>query len=205
MTFLKRFGALLLALAVVMPVMAQFRIGPRVGVNINELHFSQDAFNSDNRAGFTAGLMTEFTVPVIDLGLDASIMYVKRNSEWMTANIPTSEGVKMHSDYIEIPINLKYKLGLPIVGGLVKPFVTTGPSFAFLTSKKAISAAVEKKSTDIAWNFGFGVELFKHVQVAASYGIGMTKAFKAVGAAQSGDSSIDGKNRYWTVTAAYLF
>ena len=56
----------------------------------------------------------------------------------------------------------------------------------------------------MAWNFGFGVELFSKVQVAASYGLGLTKSLEAVGVMDNG-VDIDGKNRYWTVTAAYLF
>ena len=55
----------------------------------------------------------------------------------------------------------------------------------------------------MAWNFGFGVQLLGHLQVGASYGIGMTKAFEKIGAVEGVD--IQGKNRYWTVTAAYLF
>lgn len=41
---------------------AQFRIGPRVGLNINQLHFNDQAFSSDNRAGFNLGVIAEFTV-----------------------------------------------------------------------------------------------------------------------------------------------
>ena len=101
------------------------------------------------------------------------------------------------------PINLKYKIGLPVIGKIITPYVFTGPSFAFLTSRKAINEAWKNKSTSVAWNFGFGVQLLGHLQVGASYGIGMTKAFEKIGAVEGVD--IQGKNRYWTVTAAYLF
>ena len=47
---------------------------------------------------------------------------------------------------------------------------------------------------------GGGVELFSHLQVAATYGWGLSKS-------SSNDSGVAlyGKNRCWTVTAAYLF
>ncbi|WP_161553806.1 outer membrane beta-barrel protein, partial [Paramuribaculum intestinale] len=106
-------------------------------------------------------------------------------------------------EYIEIPLNLKWKINVPVVASIVKPFLTTGPSFSFLTSKESFREFKNKK-TDVAWNFGFGVELIKHIQVSASYGIGMTKAFESVGLT-NGAQNIDAKNRYWTVTAAYLF
>ncbi len=187
---------------------AQIKFGLKAGAAINDLKFDSDIFSKENRAGFTGGLMLEFTVPVIGVGFDVSAMYVHR-----TVNFENTEGYNelteeerdaLGRDYIDIPVNLKYKLSLPGIGSVVKPFVTTGPSFAFLVSKKEVNDFIKNKSCDIAWNFGFGVELFSHVQVAASYGLGMTNTLEFIGARDNG-ASIEGKNRYWTVTAAYLF
>lgn len=192
--------------AIVMVVMttsaasAQFRIGPRLGVEVNSLKFNEDVFNSDNRAGFTGGLMAEFNIPVVNLAFDASVMYVRRVKD---INFKNEDGVNSNSDYIEIPINFKWKIGLPVVGKIVTPYVFTGPSFAFLTSKRAISEAFSNKKTDIAWNFGLGLQLFTHLQVGASYGLGMTKAVETLSSYQG--EKIDGKNKYWTITAAWLF
>ena len=191
----------IVAFATSMPAASQFRFGLKAGVAINSLKFTsaeefKGSFNTDNRAGFVGGAMVEFTVPVIGVGVDASLLYVHREAKSTTDNIKR--------DYIDIPINLKYKLSIPVISAVLKPFVTTGPSFAFLASKKEISDAWENKSVDVAWNFGFGVEVLSHVQVAASYGIGLTNTLKWIGATQN-NAKIDGKNRYWTVTAAYLF
>lgn len=201
---MKKLKGLFMAIAAVMmlsvPAAAQFRIGPRIGTEINSLRFDKSAFDSDNRAGFTGGLQVEFTAPIINLGFDASVMYVHRVSNPKIANMSGD----FTKDYIEIPVNLKYKLGLPVVGKIISPYIFTGPSFAFLTSKKAINEFVESKTMDVAWNFGLGIQLFSHLQIGASYGLGMTKALKAVGQLdQSAD--IEGKNKYWTVTAAWLF
>ena len=191
----------IVAFATSMPAASQFRFGLKAGVAINSLKFTsaeevKGSFNTDNRAGCVGGAMVEFTVPVIGVGVDASLLYVHREAKSTTDNIKR--------DYIDIPINLKYKLSIPVISAVLKPFVTTGPSFAFLASKKEISDAWENKSVDVAWNFGFGVEVLSHVQVAASYGIGLTNTLKWIGATQN-NAKIDGKNRYWTVTAAYLF
>ena len=202
---MKRFWALALALAVIMPAMAQFRFGVRAGLNVNSLHFNKEIFDENNRAGFTGGVMAEFTVPIIGVGADLGVMYVRRNSQFMqTLADKTTEVQNLNSDYIEIPLNIKYKIGIPAISSILKPYIFTGPSFAFLTSKKHIENFVHDKSCDIAWNFGLGLEFFNHLQVGASYGLGMTKAFQAVNLA--GDAAgIEGKNRYWTVTAAWLF
>ena len=183
---------------------AQFSIGPRVGINVNSMHFDSDLFKSENRAGFTGGLQAEFMIPMVGFGFDASVMYVHRvnNATIDTNGTATAPQIK-DKDYIEIPVNLKYKIGLPVIGKIITPYVFTGPSFAFLTSRKALNEAWKNKSTSVAWNFGFGVQLLGHLQVGASYGIGMTKAFEKIGAVEGVD--IQGKNRYWTVTAAYLF
>lgn len=187
-----------LAIAAISPAasQAQLRFGPKVGLNVNSLHFNESTFDAGNRAGFNAGLMAEFTVPVIGIGGDISAMYVRRSAEIKGQPIDKRE-------YIEIPINLKWKINVPVVASIIRPYLTTGPSFAFLTSKENFREFRNKK-TDVAWNFGFGVELLKHVQVSASYGLGMTKAFKSAGLV-NGSQDIDAKNRYWTVTAAYLF
>ncbi len=182
-----------------MPAQAQFRFGLKAGMNVNSLHFSTETFEAKNRAGFTGGAMIEFTAPVIGIGFDLSAMYVRRNSQWLDNNNITKD----NRDYIEIPLNLKYRINIPVINNVFRPYLTTGPSFAFLTSKKHIEGAFKNRGFDTSWNFGLGVELFKHVQVGASYGIGLTKALKTFGT--TGSAGIDGRNRYWTVTAAYLF
>ncbi|MDE5643323.1 MAG: PorT family protein [Muribaculaceae bacterium] len=218
MKSIKRFLVALSALvAVGATASAQFAWGPRVGVEVNKLHFNSNIGNdikdSDNRAGITAGLQIEFTVPIVNLGFDASVMYVHRSKvdapvlDQSNPSIPTvagSETKKIGGDYIEVPVNFKYKLGLPVVGNVISPYIFTGPSFAFLTSKQAINDAIQNKKVDIAWNFGLGIQLIKHLQIGASYGLGLTKTVEKV-SGWTGTEPIDGKNNYWTVTAAWLF
>ncbi len=188
--------AAVLALTSVAPASAQFKWGPKIGFNTSKLHFDESGMDSKNMTGFTGGLMAEFTVPVVGLAFDASVMYVDRGVKY--------EDVTKHTSYIEIPINLKYKFGLPVVGKIVSPFVYTGPSFAFLCSDKTWED-MKRKSCDVAWNFGLGVELLNHLQIAASYGLGLNSAVESQIVSADGPEIYKGKNRFWTVTAAYLF
>ncbi len=199
---------------VAVPATAQFRFGPRIGTEVNRMSLNTDVFNNENRAGFTGGLQMEFTVPVVGVGFDVSLMYVHRiNNNVYTGNTGSSSAADdealinssayRNRDYIEIPVNFKYKIGLPLVGKIVTPYLFTGPSFAFLTSKKAITNAYKNKSVDVAWNFGVGLQLFSHLQVGASYGLGMTNSFKKISGI--GGTDIEGKNKYWTITAAWMF
>lgn len=194
--------AIVAMVAVSTTASAQFSFGPRVGVAVNSLKFNTDVFDSSNRTGFTGGVQLEFMIPAINLGFDASLMYVRRTSD--VEFVAGQE--KVAKDYFEIPVNLKYKIGLPVVGSVISPYVFTGPSFAFLTSGTAIKEAYEAKKFDVSWNFGFGLQLFRKVQIAASYGLGLSKSIvnKAIGSYEGGDI-VNGKNRFWTITAAYLF
>lgn len=188
-----------------------FKFGPRVGMEVNSMRLNTSVFDNENRAGFTGGLMMEATVPVVNIAFDLSVMYVHRvnQNQYTGATDPdfsaliSSDNYRKR-DYIEIPLNLKWKIGLPVVGKIVTPYIFTGPSFAVLASKREISNAYKNKAFDVAWNFGLGVQLINHLQIGASYGLGMTKTIAAISPINAG-TKIEGKNNYWTVTAAWLF
>lgn len=188
--------ALALIMAFAMPASAQFRFGVKAGATINKLSFDKEVLNSDNRTGFTGGIMAEFTAPLIGIGMDASVLYANRSFDCID-----EQGAEFHKSrsYIDIPLNFKYKLGLPAISKIITPFVTTGPDFSFLCSKKNFQNSIKNKSFDFAWNFGLGVELFSHLQVAANYGLGISNSVSG------NDAMYDSKNRTWTVTAAWLF
>ncbi|MDE6171081.1 MAG: porin family protein [Duncaniella sp.] len=176
------------------------KFGPKVGLTVNKLHFNQDVLNSDNQTGWTAGAMLEATVPIIGIGADLSVMYVRRNAEFMVANNIKDD----NRDYIEIPLNLKYKFNLPVVSKFLVPYIGVGPSVSFLTSRKNIENAYKNKSVDWAMNFGVGVQLMSHLDINARYGLGLTKAVNTFSSATE-SAGIEGKNRYWTITLGYLF
>lgn len=198
-TFIAMIMAVVAIAFTAIPCEAQFRFGVRAGMTVNSLHFNSSTFDAENRAGFTGGVMAEFSAPVSGLGVDVALMYVRRNSQWLEDNNLTKD----NRDYIDIPLNFKWRMNIPLVNSIVRPFLSTGPSFSILTSGRAVRDAYRNRKFDTAWNFGFGVELFKHLQVGASYGLGLTKALKTVGITET--ANINGRNRYWTITAAYLF
>nr|WP_303743083.1 porin family protein [uncultured Duncaniella sp.] len=201
---MKSIKALLLLFVMVIgasaiPAQAQFKFGPKVGLTVNDFHFNKSVVDAENQTGWTAGLLAEFTVPVIGISADLSAMYVRRNTKFLEEN----EMSKDNRDYIEIPLNIKYKFGLPVVSKFLVPYVGVGPSVSFLTSRRHISDAYKNKSVDWALNFGFGVQLLSHIDLNARYGLGLTKAVTAVSGADN--AGIEGKNRYWTISLAYLF
>ncbi len=188
--FKKIMAVTLLAVAMALPASAQFRWGPKVGIDVSKMHFNKEIANSDNQTGITAGLMAEFQVPIIGLCVDGSVMYARRNVKFESGD----ESLVYKRDFIDIPVNLKYKFNFPLISRIVVPYLTTGPNFSFLVGKNKLEGG--KKST-VAWSFGLGAQLISHLQIGASYNFGITKA-------ESSDG-IYGKDRYWAVTAAWLF
>lgn len=185
------------------------RFGVKGGLTVNSLKFNSDLLGSENSCGWTAGVMTKFNVPVIGLGFDASLMYTHRAFGNTDISIPMDDGTvikgeNLTANYIEIPVNLRWDISIPAVGKIITPFITTGPDFSFLTSKKNVDNIWKEQSFDVAWNFGFGVLLVDHLQLHASYGIGLKNSASGADSLYN-NNIINGKNRFWTVTAAYLF
>ena len=187
------------------------KFGIKGGVTVNDLKFNEDIFKADNRCGYTIGLMTKFTAPIINIGFDASVMFTHRVTKVDGLTVIGTDMSQQEvydgsikSDYIEIPINFRWDIGLPVIGKFVSPSLTTGPDFSFLVSKQNVSNAWNKHTFDFAWNFGFGLMFVNKVQLHASYGLGLNNAASS-DSALYGKNLGDGKNRFWSVTAAYLF
>ena len=53
----------------------------------------------------------------------------------------------------------------------------------------------------MSWDIGAGVELFNHLRVSASYGIGISKSMEIV----SDNATTTSKDNNWTISATYLF
>lgn len=184
---------------------AGFRFGIKAGLNINSLHFDKEKlFDSDNRCGWTGGVMVEYMLPVTGLGVDLSAMYTRMNAEAIGEGANSLYGYKqIGKDFIEVPLNIKYKFGIPMVGNIFKPYIYTGPAFAFKLGKNTVND-FKNKTCQVAWNVGLGVELVRHLQIQASYGFGINNVARYVSELNPiGDVKV--KNNYWTITAAYLF
>ncbi|MDE6143379.1 MAG: porin family protein, partial [Muribaculaceae bacterium] len=136
---------LLVAICTMGVANAQFRFGVKAGLNINSLHLNslQENFDKDNHCGYTLGVMTEFQVPIIGLAFDLSAMYTRMNSD-LDSTVPSEEDVAYNKNFLEIPLNLKYKIGLPIVGSIITPYIFTGPSFAIKLDKNSLDAIKTK-------------------------------------------------------------
>ena len=176
---------------------AQVRFGVRGGVTLGKMRFDRNIINSDNRMGYTGGLVLDLGIPVVGLGVEASVMYTYRKNRLSD----DSHVFKRH--YIDIPLYARYRLSLPNVEHVVAPYVFTGPDFSILFDENAPSN-YKNRNTRLSWDIGAGVDLFTHLRLSATYGIGISKAMQYIDQEYTGER-VNGKDKYWTVNAAWLF
>ncbi|MBO5025565.1 MAG: porin family protein [Bacteroidaceae bacterium] len=200
----KLFGIIMVAVAMFMatPANAQFKFGVKAGLNVSKVSFDKDIAKNaiDSRTGFFVGPMAEFTVPIIGLGADVAVLYDNKGVE--------VDGVSETLQYIDIPINVKYSIGL---GSIVGVYVATGPQFSYNIGGKKIFENLENsyslKSSEFSWNVGAGVKLLGHLQVGYNYNIGIGKTGEIDNAVDAAGKILknDVKNNTHQISVAYLF
>lgn len=180
---------------VAIPAHSQLRLGVKGGLNISSVHFNKDIVSSDNVTGFNIGPMIEGTIPLIGLGFDAAILYSQKGID-----VKGEKNIK--NDYIDVPVNLKWKFGLPIL----KAYLTAGPYVGFRVGGEkfwdipgSIGDQLKANSFNAGLNFGAGVEVITHLQVGFNYALGLTEDYSL------SKLDLNGKNRGWSITAAILF
>lgn len=186
-----------------------FSFGIKAGANFNRLSFSKEIVNDINKAnssGWEAGVMVEANLPIVGLGADLSLMYARMNNNG-TIFDNNEEIYVAGKNFIMLPLNIKYKISLPVIGKYMAPYIFTGPNFLFDLDKNTLKN-IKNKKCQVAWNLGIGLEFFHHLQVGASYNFGLGKIGNSIfdgitGIDQNTDYTV--KNNYWMVTAAYLF
>lgn len=177
------------------PAQAQVKLGIKGGLNVSSVHFNKKVIGKDNVTGFNIGPMMEVMVPVMGIGFDAALLYSQRG-----IGLKSEDDLK--NDYIDVPVNLKWKFGLP----LVKGYLAAGPYIGFRVGGDkfgdipgSIGDQLKAKSFNAGVNLGAGVELVRHLQVGFNYTLGLTDDYV------DAQREWNGKNRGWSVMAAILF
>jgi hypothetical protein len=185
---------LLLAMATAAPVSARtFGFGVMGGLNVSKL----DADHAQNNNGWYAGLTAKCTIPVLNFGVDGSLLYSLEK-----AGI---SGNETDAKFISIPVNLRYDFQFPLISKVLVPYLFAGPQFDWNINNASIvpgtygeygeAASDSGESTaskggllhkyklkDATWkaNFGLGVLLLNHVQVSYSYSLPVSNSWESV-------------------------
>ena len=181
-------------LALAIPAQAQIKFGVKAGLNVSKLHLSENIVSKDNRAGFFVGPTAEFTLPLLGLGIDGSVLYNQ-------FGVDSEKGTSTKKS-IEIPINLRWTVGF---SSLVGAYVAVGPQFGFNVGDRWFDEVCEFKKNTTSFNIGAGLKLLGHLQVGANYNF----ALKDNGKIHDDDiedlATIGFKQNTWQVSVAYLF
>ena len=215
---------LVLTIVGAMQLQAQsFSYGITAGYNLTKLKFSgemKESFSSDNKPGWFIGPKVAFNT-ALGIGIDASLQYSQRKlnitqpTYYNAANGEVTGGESQSKTYrtLEIPINLRYNIGLGKIAGV---YVFTGPQFGFAFKNMKWSyfgsgTNFSKENMNTTWNIGAGVRLMKHLEASIGYNFALGKAGKAIFNSVGGETgnSQDPELKYKTntfqVQVAYMF
>ena len=185
---------ILACLFMAVPAQAQLQFGLKGGLNISKLPFSKDIVKSDNRTGFFIGPMAEFTIPVVGLGVDVAALYNQSGAKAVSGGEEVDQSLKT----IEVPVNLKWTLGL---GSTLGAYVAAGPQFGFNVGSGHFTENFDMKSCNTSFNVGVGLKLLGHLQAGVNYNFGLSKMAKSI----DDTMSIEMKRNTWQISLAYMF
>lgn len=183
------------------------KFGVKAGLNVSDFYFDSEVFDKTNQVGWFFGPTVKFTLPVVGLGMDASVLYDYRAAKLDYATM--TQTVKQQQ--IAIPVNARYSIGL---GSMASVFIFGGPQVAFNIGEKEyqwnMKSTYALKNSNFSVNLGFGVTAFKHLQVSANYNISCGKTGhatwkSATDAATSVFNKKSSRNNSWQVGVAYFF
>ena len=189
---------LMAAMLVAIPAKAGINFGIKGGYNITNFSFSEDVIAKDNQQGFFIGPSLKIGIPVLPIGFEIAALYDQRDAKL--------GGEKISQKSINIPINVRYELGLGDMAGI---YVAAGPQFGFNIGDKKFSFSnandYKMKDSNLSLNLGAGIRLVSHLEIGFNYNIalGKTGEFNEVDGAKNLVGN--GKANAWQISAAYYF
>lgn len=184
---------------------AEFRWGPTLGMTYNHPRFKQILFPTQDKMGFAAGVTGENIFPGIGIGMTLGLEYQMRTHglDLGDREIWASQGlghVDLRMSYIALPIHLRWKWTR--LNGLeekIAPFIYGGPTIGFMVGHSKLKPFTFAHG-DVNLDCGFGLELFRRLQISGGYSFGMTYAYKAKIL-----TNFSARTNFWTVRVAYFF
>lgn len=191
---------------------AQVKFGLKGGLNVTNMSLNSEVFDADNQTGFFIGPTVKFTLPIVGLGIDASALYDQRDAKVKVEGDGASVESKIKNQSINIPINLRYGVGL---GSTASLFLFAGPQFGFNVGDKNQSlykdvAQWRLKSSTFSVNVGLGAMLLSHLQISANYNIACGKTGETTVSDVAGETVQQmfkkrGRANAWQIGLAYYF
>jgi len=196
-------------------IYAQF--GIKGGMNMaNEIKsFSQTdiaaGFNSNNLQGYQIGLVYQLMPKKSGLGMEIAALLSQKGS---TFKFDSTDVVNVFKEgyreinYLEIPLNLRYRLSMGVIGfygfgGIYGGYALSAKTVnetANITSDDAFQSFMDH--ADYGYNFGAGIELFKKIQFGGTFSQGIKETTSSNSILPLPTSTT---NRVMTINLVYMF
>lgn len=170
--------------------MKPWKLGIEGGLDLSRFRASKELTSPDNTMGWFVGAKVKVKIPLPNLGMDAALLYNQNELEYVVASGLKSK--KLHA--FVVPVNLRYNW--QIESNFVL-YMVTGPQWNWLVDKKRIGTVGELDHSYFDWNIGLGVEILKHVQLAANYNIPLGKMGEV--------NNVNLEGHTWNIRLAYYF
>jgi hypothetical protein len=182
--------------------------GFKGGIEVINMSFNADALKASNRAGFFVGPSLRFNLPIVGLGLDASVFYSQRDLK--------ADGESTTQKSLLLPAHVRYGVG---IGDVLSIFVTAGPQFSFnlgndvfhWTDENGNDSHFTFQNTLLSADLGAGVTIGRHLEAAVYYNIPVGKTgdftWERLGDKLGDETWNSAKSRTnaWRVSLAYYF
>lgn len=190
------------------------QLGIKAGINMaNEIKsLSSEAisagFSTENLTGYQIGVVYQLNPAKSGIGTEIGFL-VSQKGYSFSDSISIKDNIKIgykEINYLEIPINLRYKLKLGFVGifgygGLYAGYALDGK---IVTETDGTSKELEYQDylnrIDYGYNLGMGVEFFKKIQFGINWSHGLKNTIK-----EDPADTENAKNRVFSVGLTYLF
>lgn len=190
------------------PADAQVKFGVKGGLNVTDMHLNSEVFDKSNQAGWYIGPTVKVSLPVTGLGVDIAALYDYRSAK---VTDPSNEEVKVKQQSINVPLNLRYGIGL---GSLASIIFHAGPQIGFNVGDKNFkwtdTSNYALKKSNFSVNVGLGVSIAKHFELTGNYNIACGKTadatvLKTVQNVAGTAVKSKSRNNSWQVGIAYYF
>lgn len=143
----------------------------------------------DTESGYYLGLSARLSIPVLNVGLDASFLYSQETVTLASNHVVSSDYLR----YFSIPLHLRYDFELPLLAEVLVPYIFAGPQVNLaLNDFNWLELASQGYQSDVDpeqarhntthdqnWklDLGFGLILVSHIQIHYNYAIPLTNTF----------------------------
>lgn len=161
------------------------KFGLMAGMNVSKVKFKDfsGTFDPSNRYGFYVGPKLNVNI-AMGFGLDVAAVYNQKRM-----NLEENYSRTLRS--VEIPINVRYTLGL---GKLLGVYAATGPQFGWNignTKWSTLTQDFTRENANVSWNVGAGLKVMDKVEIGVGYNIALSKYANIV---EKAGADVEGKN-----------